>query len=132
MQITEISRQRKHLVKVKLSCGKEFYLDSDFAAQSAIRVGQNTDEPTICKWLSESDYVRAKSRALWFLDRADHSEKALYDKLLRADIPSKACAKAIARLKELGLFLVVMASSDTEVSLQRLVFSRLTRSLFWK
>ena len=103
MQITEISRQRKHLVKVKLSCGKEFYLDSDFAAQSAIRVGQNTDEPTICKWLSESDYVRAKSRALWFLDRSDHSEKSLYDKLLRADISPEACARAIARLKEVGL-----------------------------
>ena len=103
MQITEISRQRKHLVKVKLSCGKEFCLDSDFAAQSAIRVGQNTDEPTICKWLRESDYVRAKSRALWFLDRSDHSEKSLYDKLLRADISPEACARAIARLKEVGL-----------------------------
>ena len=103
MQITEISRQRKHLVKVKLSCGKEFYLDSDFAAQSAIKAGQIVTEATICKWLRESDYVRAKSRALWFLDRADHSEKALYDKLLRADISPEACARAIARLKELGL-----------------------------
>lgn len=103
MQITEISRQKKHLVKVTLSCGREFYLDSDFAAQNAVKVGQTVTEQTVCEWLCESDYVRAKSRALWFLDRADHSEKALYDKLLRADISPEACARAIARLKELGL-----------------------------
>lgn len=103
MQITEISRHKKHLVKVKLDSGREFYLDSDFAAQSAIKTGREVDEATVCEWLRESDYVRAKSRALWFLDRADHSEKALYEKLLRADISPEACARAIARLKELGL-----------------------------
>lgn len=103
MQITEISRQRKHLVKVKCDSGREFYLDSDFAAQSGIKTGMEVDETTVCEWLRESDYVRAKSRALWFLDRADHSEKALYEKLLRADISPEACARAIARLKELGL-----------------------------
>ena len=33
----------------------------------------------------------------------DHTEKALYDKLLRAGFKPKPCAKVIARLKEVGL-----------------------------
>ena len=132
MQIVEVIPQKRHLTKLVLSGGREILLDKSFVAEKCIKAEQTVTEEQLAAWKEESDYVRAKSRALWFLDRADHSEKALYDKLLRADIPPKACAKAIARLKELGLFLVVMASSDTEVSLQRLVFSRLTRSLFSK
>ena len=103
MQINEVIRQKKHLVKVRLADGREIYLDSDFAAQNAIKAGDNVTEQKIDEWLRESDYVRAKSRALWFLDRADHSEKTLYEKLTRADISPEACARAIARLKELGL-----------------------------
>ena len=103
MQINEVIRQKKHLVRVRLADGREIYLDSDFAAQNAIKAGDNVTEQKIDEWLRESDYVRAKSRALWFLDRADHSEKTLYEKLTRADISPEACARAIARLKELGL-----------------------------
>ena len=103
MQINEVIRQKKHLVKVRLADGREIYLDSDFATQNAIKAGDNVTEQKIDEWLRESDYVRAKSRALWFLDRADHSEKTLYEKLTRADISPEACARAIARLKELGL-----------------------------
>ena len=88
---------------MRLADGREIYLDSDFAAQNAIKAGDNVTEQKIDEWLRESDYVRAKSRALWFLDRADHSEKTLYEKLTRADISPEACARAIARLKELGL-----------------------------
>lgn len=103
MQIVEIVPARQHLVKVKADSGKEFYLDKDFAAQIAVKAGDTATEEKVCEWLRESDYQRAKSRALWFLDRADHSEKALYDKLLRASLSPEACARAIARLKELGL-----------------------------
>lgn len=103
MQIIEIIRHKQHLVKVKTNSGKEFYLDKDYAIQIAVKAGDTVTEERVCEWLRESDYQRAKSRALWFLDRADHSEKALYDKLLRASLSPEACACAIARLKELGL-----------------------------
>ena len=36
------------------------------------------------KLKAESDFSRAKSRALWYLSRADHSKAALYKKLCRA------------------------------------------------
>ena len=51
----------------------------------------------------ESDYRRAKSRAVWYLDRNDHTEKGLYEKLVRAGFRKEACAKVIARYVEVGL-----------------------------
>ncbi|MBR6741360.1 MAG: regulatory protein RecX, partial [Clostridia bacterium] len=53
--------------------------------------------------LFSSDYVRAKSRAVWYLDRSAHTEKGLYDKLVRAGFAKEACAKVIARFIEVGL-----------------------------
>ncbi len=103
MQILEVIPQKRHLVKLLLSNGSEALLDKGYVGEKCIKAGNTVSEEELLNWIYESDYTRAKSRALWFLNRADHSEKALYDKLLRADIPPKACAQAIARLKELGL-----------------------------
>lgn len=103
MRINEVTRQKKHLVKLALEDGREFLLDSTYAAEQGIKSGLEVTEERLEYWLCQSDYVRAKSRALWFLDRADHSERALYDKLLRAELSPESCARAIARLKELGL-----------------------------
>lgn len=103
MQIVEVIPQKRHLTKLMLSGGREVLLDKGFVAERCIRAEQSVTEEQITEWIAESDYVRARSRALWFLDRADHSEKALYEKLIRADISPAACARAIARLKELGL-----------------------------
>ncbi|MBQ1279069.1 MAG: regulatory protein RecX [Clostridia bacterium] len=103
MQIVEVIPQKRHLTKLMLSGGREVLLDKSFVAERCIRAEQSVTEEQITEWIAESDYARARSRALWFLDRADHSEKALYEKLIRADISPAACARAIARLKELGL-----------------------------
>ena len=51
----------------------------------------------------QSDYVRARSRALWYLDRMDYSEKALFDKLTQKGFEKKASSAVIAKLVELGL-----------------------------
>ncbi|MBP5686783.1 MAG: regulatory protein RecX, partial [Clostridia bacterium] len=55
------------------------------------------------EYVFESDCVRAKSRALWLLDRYTYTERRLYEKLVRAGFGEKAVGRAIARLKELGL-----------------------------
>ena len=53
--------------------------------------------------LYESDFKRAKSRALWYLSRGDLTEKGLLDKLKLAGFGEKASADATERMKELGL-----------------------------
>ncbi len=66
-----------------------------------------TDMEIECDFVNElkfqSDYVRAKSRALWYLDRMDYSEKGLYDKLVLKGFDKKAVSAVLAKLVELGL-----------------------------
>ncbi|MBO4467691.1 MAG: regulatory protein RecX, partial [Clostridia bacterium] len=77
--------------------------DKDVAALKSIREETVLSDEQLSEIIELSDYTRAKSRALWYLDRSDHTEKQLYDKLIRARFSPRVCAKVIAKLKELGL-----------------------------
>ncbi len=101
MCITEIKKDKLHLMRLFLSDGNEVLIDKDVCNEKCLKKGMELDG--LEEIIFESDYRRAKSRAIWYLDRMDHTEKALYDKLLRAGFKPKPCAKVIARLKEVGL-----------------------------
>ncbi len=103
MTVIEIKRDKNHRVKVTCSGGTVFYLDLDYFKETSLHENDAITAEQVREHIKESEYIRAKSRAMWFLDRADHSEKALYDKLIRGGIAPEACARAVARLKELGL-----------------------------
>ena len=103
MKIAQIKRDKKHTVKVSFDNGKEFNFDLDYWNSICLHEGDNIDNQTLNHHLYESDYIRAKSRGMWFLDRADYSEKTLYDKIVAGGISDTAAARAVARLKELGL-----------------------------
>lgn len=103
MKIVEIKKDKKHTVKVSFECGKAFNFDIDYWNGICLRENDQIDEDTLKFHLKESDYVRAKSRGMWFLDRADYSEKTLYEKIVAGGISHTAAARAVARLKELGL-----------------------------
>ena len=103
MCIIEIKKDKLHLMRLFLNDGSEVLIDKDVCSQKCLNKGMELDEQALQGLIFESDYQRAKSRAVWYLDRMDHTEKALYDKLLRAGFKPKPCAKVIARLKEVGL-----------------------------
>ena len=103
MCIIEIKKDKLHLMRLFLNDGSEVLIDKDVCSQKCLNKGMELDEDALQGLIFESDYQRAKSRAVWYLDRMDHTEKALYDKLLRAGFKPKPCAKVIARLKEVGL-----------------------------
>ncbi len=103
MRIVEIKRDKKHTVKVSFDNGKYFNLDLDYFNSICWHENDQIDEESLNFHLKESDYIRAKSRGLWFLDRADYSEKTLYEKIVAGGISAAAAARAVARLKELGL-----------------------------
>ena len=102
MKIKSITKQKGHLVKIDLG-DREILLESDFAYEMCLRAGKDLTAAEIEKLLFESDYRRAKSRALWFLDRADRSEKVLLQKVTANGIKKEPAIRAIERLKELGL-----------------------------
>lgn len=102
MKITEIKPQKGHLFKITAD-EKEFFLDRDYLNESGLKVGSQLDGAEIKEHIKKSEYVRAKSRALWFLDRADRSEKTLFTKIVEGNISPTAAAEVIERFKELGL-----------------------------
>lgn len=103
MKIVKINRGAKHTVNILCENGETLCIDSDIMAQTSLKAGDSLSDTDAQKLSEQSDFYRAKSRAMWYLDRADHSEKALYDKLIRASFSEKASAAAVQRLCELGL-----------------------------
>lgn len=103
MIITSITKDKKHLDKIILSSGEELFIDTDVCTEKHLSSGDEISGEYLNELIAESEYKRAKSRALWYLDRTDHTEKALYQKLVRAGFDKRACAKIISWCVEFGM-----------------------------
>jgi len=103
MTVTEVKKEKKHLMRLLFDNGSELLLDTDVYSDNALCVGSKLSLEDIEELSFQSDYSRAKSRALWYLDRSDYTEKALFTKLLRAGFKKEASAAVIGRLTELGV-----------------------------
>lgn len=103
MEITAISQRRQHLFCVELTDADSVLLDAKTVTDNGLFVGQQLSADGLSKIQRESDYARAFSRAVWYIERGDISEKALKDKLKRAGFEITAIEKAAERLTELGL-----------------------------
>lgn len=103
MKITLIKREKPYLVRYFLDDGTDFAIDLDLANELCLRQEDTLSIDKITELKDQSDYLRAKKRALWYLDRSFRTEKELYDKLITAGFSKKASAKVIARFKELCL-----------------------------
>ena len=103
MTVTDIKKDKLHLNRLLLDGKREVLLDKDVCSENCLKTGTQISEDELEQLIFTSDYLRAKSRAIWYLDRSDHTEKALYNKLLRAGFKPKPSSKVIARLKEVGL-----------------------------
>ena len=101
MRVAALKKRRKAITAVIFDDGSELLLDSELIIIEHIKVGTEIDNIEELKY--KSDFKRAKSRALWYLSRSDHSEKALIDKLRRGGFSEQASADAVARMAELGL-----------------------------
>ena len=103
MKIVEIKKDKKHTVRVSFDNNKAFNFDIDYWNSICLHQEDTITEQELKQHLAESEYIRAKSRGMWFLDRADYSEKTLYEKIVAGGISHTAAARAVARIKELGL-----------------------------
>lgn len=103
MEITAIEKRRAHLVQIEFLEGEAALLDSKTVAENGLYVGQQLTAEELQKLKDLSDYTRALSRAVWYIERGALSEKALRDKLIRAGFLPAVCEKCTARLCELGL-----------------------------
>ncbi len=103
MQIIKLQKDKLHLTKVCLSNGQEVLIDNDVCSENCLKVGDSLTEQAIDDLVFLSQYQRAKSRAVWYLDRKDRTSKDLFNKLCTAGFDKKAVAKVIGRLTEVGL-----------------------------
>ena len=103
MLITKVQKQKKHLTKLVLEGGEEVLLDNDICLNYSLKPERQITEEELSKLRYESEYARAKSRALWYLDRADRTEKGMYEKLVTAGFDRKASAAVVGRFVEVGL-----------------------------
>ncbi len=103
MIITQIVRRRQHLCQIMLDTGDSFLLDSEYLAEKALKEQMVLESDDITRLRQESDYKRALSRSLWYIERGDVSKKALKDKLKKAGFSEEASEQAVQRMIELGL-----------------------------
>ena len=101
MTVTEIKPRRKGIVAV-IADGEEYLLNSETVAAAGIKEKSVLTEAEMKKLCLLSECDRAKSRALWYLSRADHSRRALHTKLCR-NFSCEAAEYATSRMEELGL-----------------------------
>ena len=102
-RVISVKKGKKHLSEVLFEDGTSLVLDSEYCAEQGIFPDAFIDEEQEKEHKKCSDIKRAKSLAMWHLSRADHSEKALCDKLKRAGFNLDSVNTAINRMKELSL-----------------------------
>lgn len=102
LYITGLRTEKKRLTAVFVDGELWNRLDSEIVTQNSIKVGMPVDENFLTELKFESDYKRAKDRALYLISFRDYSEKELTDKL-KKDYGETAAEKAVARMRDLGL-----------------------------
>ena len=81
MQILALQKDKLHLTKISLSNGEEVLIGNDVCRDNYLKKGDELSEEKLNALVFESQYQRAKSRAVWYLDRKDRTAKDLYNKL---------------------------------------------------
>ena len=102
MTITELKPARKKLTIVYID--GEYYgkLDTQTLEEKCIKAGAQLDDEQLGQLARESEYRRAKEKALWLLSVRDHAKGELETKLRKEASPETAAA-VCDRMEELGL-----------------------------
>lgn len=101
MLITEIKRQKGHLVG--LYCYDELIMsiDSDMAAEINLKQMRDYSADFLRDLLEQSELRRAKSKALYLLEFRDYSKRDLEQKL-KKDFDAGASHAAVEYMEEIG------------------------------
>lgn len=101
MYITGLKKEHKKLSSVFIDEAFWHKIDNDVLVHNRVKIGTVVDDEFLSKLQFESDYNRAKEKALYLLSFRDYSKKELCVKL-KKDYCLQAVEKAILRMEELG------------------------------
>lgn len=102
MIITELKPARKKLVSVYIDGEYALKLDAQVLEENCIKPGMQLDDERLRELIDESEYRRAKEKALWLLSGRDYARGELETKLRREASPETVEA-VCERMEELGL-----------------------------
>ncbi|MBQ4154446.1 MAG: regulatory protein RecX [Clostridia bacterium] len=112
MRVVNIEVRRRHLAAVSLLPepekineaeyeGNKLLIDREILRRCNIEIGCELSNEEIKELVLVSESYRAKERAVWYLSKADTTEKALFEKLCR-NFSEKAAAFAVAQMVKKG------------------------------
>lgn len=102
MTITDLKPARKKLTIVYIDGEYAMKLDTQVLEDNCIKVGTQLDDDRLHELVAESEYRRAKEKALWLLSGRDYAKGELETKLKKEASPETA-AQVCERMEELGL-----------------------------
>ena len=102
MKIINAQKARGSQVKIIFDNESEILLDKEYFLNSTLSIGLDLDESEIDKIKVESDFIRAKARAVYYLSNGDLSKKSLTQKLKTAGFLEQNVQKAVERMVQLG------------------------------
>ena len=103
MKIIKMLPLRGRIYRVHLDDGTYINLDRAFADSLNIRCNMEISDDRANELEDESDLIRCKNRALYYLTATSISEKKLAEKLTKASFSAKTVKETMNRIKELGL-----------------------------
>lgn len=102
MTVTDIIPGRKKLSSIYIDGEFAVKLDTQLVEEHCLTVGNELDDDELHDLIYDSNFKRAKEKALYLISGHDYSKKNLYDKL-RRDYPEDVAERVIERMEELGL-----------------------------
>ncbi|MBQ3936363.1 MAG: regulatory protein RecX [Ruminococcus sp.] len=101
MKITAVEKYKGSTYRVDFDEGESAYLDLEIISKFNIRAGLDLPLSAWEQIKQESDFRRARERALYLLDRRDYSFVEMFKKL-RQNYDEDLCYRVMQRLVELG------------------------------
>ncbi len=101
MKITAVEKYKGSTYRVDFDEGESAYLNLEIISKFNIRAGLDLPLSAWEQIKGESDFRRARERALYLLDRRDYSFVEMFKKL-RQNYDEDLCYRVMQRLVELG------------------------------
>ena len=101
MKITAVEKYKGSTYRVDFDEGESAYLNLEIISKFNIRAGLDLPLSAWKQIKQESDFRRARERALYLLDRRDYSFVEMFKKL-RQNYDEELCYRVMQRLVELG------------------------------
>lgn len=101
MKITAVEKYKGSTYRVDFDEGESAYLNLEIISKFNIRAGLDLPLSAWEQIKDESDFRRARERALYLLDRRDYSFVEMFKKL-RQNYDEDLCYRVMQRLVELG------------------------------